>query len=340
MLQIGSGLLLSGCSSSYRAGEIMTVEKSIPSDQLGFTLIHEHIAIHYKGAKADYRWTTEEKARILEVMTKESNLLKAKGVTAIVDCTPAFMGRDPFLLKKLVSDTDSFNIITNTGFHGGGTSAFGSELGEDPFLPDWVRTASAEDLAAHWTAECKNGIEDSGVRPGFIKIGVDEVEERRELSENDSKLATAAAIASKQTGVVVVCHTQGVRSANQVCDKFGDQQSRLIIAHAHEFPADEINSFIDRGVRLSFDGINRGSYTDDALLTLLKNLSKTQKERVLLSQDAGYYATNSKLRDFRLENLHYVTETLLPNMHADDELGQSAIELIFEKNPAGAFAIA
>ena len=58
-------------------------------------------------------------------------------------------------------------------------------------------------LAARWIREAEHGIDGTPIRPGFMKIGVDEAP----LSDVDAKLVRAAAIAHSATGLTIASHT-------------------------------------------------------------------------------------------------------------------------------------
>jgi phosphotriesterase-related protein len=79
---------------------IMTVIGPIPADSMGVTLIHEHIMVDFLGAdKTGYhRWNREE---VIEMVLPYLVEAKKHGVKTILECTPAFLGRDPELMRIL-----------------------------------------------------------------------------------------------------------------------------------------------------------------------------------------------------------------------------------------------
>ncbi len=97
----------------------------------------------------------------------------------MLDCTPIFLGRDIILLQKLAAES-GMQILTNTGYYG---------AVENKYLPQWAFTESPEQIANRWINEFENGIENSSVKPGFIKISVDS----EHLSALHAKLAKASA---------------------------------------------------------------------------------------------------------------------------------------------------
>src|SRR4029450_9908689 len=89
---------------------------------------------------------------------------RASGCETLVECTPAYLGRDVRLLKRL-SDASGLNILTTTGYYG---------AANDKHLPRHAFTESADQLAARWTGEFERGIEGTAIKPAFMKMGVDE----------------------------------------------------------------------------------------------------------------------------------------------------------------------
>ena len=128
--------------------------------------------------------------------------VKARGVQTLIDCTPAWLGRDPGLLKRL-SRESGLRLVTNTGYYG---------AAGDKYVPAHAYTESADQLAARFVAEARDGIEGTGIRPGFIKTGVD----AGALSAIDRKLIAAAARCHLVTGLTVAVHTRDGAAAMDV----------------------------------------------------------------------------------------------------------------------------
>ena len=144
---------------------VQTVLGPIPASKLGVTLPHEHVMCDFIGAEHTdrHRWEVEAVVKRMRPFLAQ---LKERGVTGFIDCTPAYIGRDPRVLKRLAQET-GLHIVTNTGYYGGAN---------DKFVPRHAYDETADQLADRWVREWENGIEDTGVKPGFIKIGVDEIE--------------------------------------------------------------------------------------------------------------------------------------------------------------------
>ena len=170
----------------------MTVNGPVTVGKMGISLVHEHILVDFIGADSinSNRWDI---LKVIEKSLPHLKKIKDSGCQTFVDCTPAFLGRDPHLLKTL-SDSSGLNIITNTGYYG---------AGNNKFIPGYAFLETAEQLASRWITEWNEGIDGTGIKPGFIKIGVD----TGVLSEMHRKLITAAALTHLKTGLVIASHT-------------------------------------------------------------------------------------------------------------------------------------
>src|SRR5690606_7957491 len=177
----------------HAAGKkVMTVKGLVPAEALGRILCHEHVLVDFIGAKDTgyHRWDRED---VVRVVAPKLMAVKGSGFQTLFECTPAYLGRDPRLLVA-ISENTGLHIVTNTGFYG---------ARDNLFLPPLAWDATAEALSDLWIADWENGIEDTGVKPGFIKIGLDE----GTLSPMHRKLVRAAAITHRTTGLAIASHT-------------------------------------------------------------------------------------------------------------------------------------
>jgi len=75
--------------------------------------------------------------------------------------------------------------------------------------------ATIDELEAIWIREFEFGIDKPGIRPGFIKIGIDRGEG---LSEFHSKLVRAAAGTHLATGLTIACHTGPTQAVFEIAE--------------------------------------------------------------------------------------------------------------------------
>jgi phosphotriesterase-related protein len=249
----------------------------LPGD-LGRTLIHEHILIDIAGANrtAPGRYDGEE---VLRVVLPHLKALRSQGCRTFVDCTPAFLGRSPELLARL-SQASGLHILTNTGFYG----AAGGK-----YIPEFALSATAEDLAARWTGEFLAGIPPMGIRPAFVKVGVD----AGPLSKMSSKLISAAALTHLRTGMAIASHTgDGLAAMAQLnlLKSHGVSPAAFIWVHAQDEKDRSLHRrAAEAGAWIEFDGIS--SETVDENIGLIRESRRAgYLRRVLISQDvAGFH---------------------------------------------------
>jgi phosphotriesterase-related protein len=204
--------------------------------------------------------------------------VKALGGGTLVECTPAYLGRDPQLLRRL-AEASGLHILSNTGYYG---------ANQDKHLPPHAFTESADVIAARWIREWERGIDDSGIKPAFMKIGVDS----GRLSTVDAKLARAAALTHKATGLPIASHSgDGVAAFEQLdlIEQAGVPLSAFIWVHAHsEMDSSRHVGAARRGAWVEFDGLSEKSVERHVAL-VLQMRAAMQLDRVLVSHDAGWY---------------------------------------------------
>lgn len=258
--------------------KLMTVKGLVPAEELGRILSHEHVLVDFIGAKDTgyHRWSRED---VVRVVVPKLMAVKEAGFQTLLECTPAYLGRDPRLLVEL-SERTGLHIVTNTGYYG---------ARDNLFLPSQAWDATAGALSDLWIAEWEKGIEDTGVKPGFIKTGLDE----GALSSMHRKLVRAAAITHRATGLAIAAHTGTATGAFEALDILayeGVAASAYIWVHAQAEP--DIQHHITaakRGCWISLDGVqddNIDQYVDRILQLWTANLL----DKVLISQDAGWYS--------------------------------------------------
>lgn len=304
---------------------INTVDGSIPIENMGTTLIHEHFLVDFIGAEKIHqgRWDkTDVVNKILPLLLQA----KENGVRTIMDCTPAFLGRDVELLKML-SKQSSLQIITNTGYYG----AAGNK-----YLPSWAYTESAEDLAARWIGEFEDSIESSGVKPGFIKIGVD----GERLSTLHKKLVRAAALTHLKTGLTICSHTGIAALAIEEIAILKDMKihpSAFTWVHAQAEKDRSLHAkAASMGAWISLDGLGWGeieNYADSIhYLKQAKHLN-----RVLISHDAGWYKPGEP-GGGSITGYTDIFTKLVPILRTKG-FNNNELRQLLVKNPAEAFGI-
>ena len=322
-LPLLAGLHLAAKKKKY---SINTVNGSINADALGTTLIHEHFLVDFIGAdKTNFdRWDRDSVIKKVLPFLLEA---KEAGVKSIFDCTPNFLGRDVVLLQMLTQQS-GINIITNTGYYG----AVGNK-----YLPEWAFTESAEQLAARWIKEFEQGIDNTSIKPGFIKISVDASEGG--LSEIHKKLVRAAALTHLKTGLTICSHTGPSRAAFEeinILKASGVHPSTFVWVHAQQENDKTLQTKIARlGSWVSLDGIGWGDF-DNYADSIHQLKSKGFLQMVLISHDAGWYKPDEPNGEFK--GYTNIFTELIPRLKQKGFTAED-IDQLLVKNPSQAMGM-
>lgn len=304
---------------------VQTVSGKISPDEMGLTLIHEHILVDFIGADSTgyHRW---DKDSVIQRVLPFLEELKVRGVKTIVECTPSYLGKDPVLLSKLTELT-GIRFLTNTGYYG----AVGAK-----YLPKHAFEESAAQLSQRWVGEFREGIESTGIKPGFIKISVNE---GAVLSEVDKKLVQAAAITHLETGLLIVSHTGTWKTAKaeiDVLQESGVDVSNFVWVHAQtEKDFKNYTKAAEYGLWISLDGI---AWDVPGHLERIVFCKENKiLDRVLLSHDAGWYSPGEP-KGGNFVGFTALFDELVPLLK-EKGFTQKELDLILIENPAKAFSI-
>jgi phosphotriesterase-related protein len=252
---------------------VQTVLGPIDATELGPTLVHEHVYFSYPGDALDPTgtWT---RADAVAVGIDRMQELADHGIRTFVDPCPIEMGRDPELLAE-VSQRSGMQIVCATGF-------YLEKLG----LPYYWRLRTAEEIAELYAHEIQNGIGDTGIKPGIIKVASGDPP-----SDLEKKVIAAAAMAAAESGLTVITHCEasdGAETQQQILAEHGADLARCMIGHQDQ--AEKTQQLIDVIERGSFVGVDRIGLEilspDDHRVELITGvLGAGHGARLCLSQD-------------------------------------------------------
>jgi len=256
-------------------GSVMTVTGPVEGEQLGRTLVHEHLVISYYGEQYERttRWTRPE--IVARAVDKMGELLDA-GFRTFVDPCPIELGRDPELYAEVAQRT-GMQIVCTTGFY---TEHLGSGL------PFYWRARDPEEIAEFYLSELHDGIGTTGIRPGAIKAATGV-----EVTVAERRMLTGAALTQREAGVAIITHTEQSTNGDVQQDIFaehGADLSRVLIGHQDEQPElAEIRKLAERGTFVGMDRIGLEILAPDTRRA--DNVAGLVKEgfrdQVCLSQD-------------------------------------------------------
>ena len=134
---------------------INSVLGPIQVEELGTTLIHEHLGIGWPGWELDTEDFDRKKdgARIVKRLKEIHDL----GIRSIVDPCPMELGRDPEFAAEM-SDKSGIQIVVATGL-------YNDALG----IPVHFRLMDVDGIAEIYVKEIQEGIGETGIKAGIIK---------------------------------------------------------------------------------------------------------------------------------------------------------------------------
>ena len=210
----------------------------LDTSEMGFTLSHEHVGTNAAGLRHTYPEFID-RAGIIEQSVAALQEAHAEGVRTIIDVSTFDLGRDIGMIQE-VSRVSGVQIIAATGNHLAVPRPFG-EVSPDVIAPLYVR-------------EVEEGIENTGVKAGIIKVASD----RGGITEPQEIVLRAAARAQKQTGVPISTHTWSPDRVGEqqvkVLEEEGVDLTRVYIGHSNDdTDLDYLLGLLNKGVWLGLD---------------------------------------------------------------------------------------
>jgi phosphotriesterase-related protein len=268
------------------AGTMATVETvrgPVELDALGPTLMHEHVFVMDPEALQNYGsvWGApywDEDERVADAIEKLTAVREA-GIRTIVDATAVGLGRYIPRIQR-VNESVDLNFIVATGVY-----AFLQ-------LPNFLGYRSVDALAELFVREIREGIDDTGVKAGFLKCAVEE----HGLIGDVPRILAAVAAAAIETGAPVMVHTNARAKtglpALETLVEHGVDPARIVIAHMGDSNDMEyLRAVAAGGVWLGCDrfGIDHFNPTADRIRTLAALVAEGYADRIHLGHDAGCF---------------------------------------------------
>lgn len=302
-------------------GDIVTVTGQLPASQIGAMLPHEHIMSTF-GADLS-RYPEYDTKALFDSVVPYLKKVRELGCDVLADCTAIYFGRDPLILRRL-SELSGIHILTNTGYYG---------AADDRYIPEHAYNESATELATRWIHEWRDGIDGTGIRPGFIKIGVD----GPGLSDIDAKLIDAAAEAHLSTGLVIAGHTsgnsEGALEQIRRMKRIGAHPSAWIWVHAQNGDEDSILKAAEAGAWIEFDGVSKDSIEEHlGFVRMMK--ANGYMDQTLLSHDGNSFRANGR----EPKPYDALFTDFIPVLKQDG-FSQQEIQQLTASNPASAFQV-
>lgn len=244
------------------------------ADELGMILPHEHVFVDLRTPDQP-GYAEADAAEVLALMVPEIEAIKALGITALVECSTGGVGRRADM-DIAVSLATNFPIVVPTGNY------------REPWIPDWVRDASEAELGDWMLGELTDGMDETGVPAGWIKISAGD----DGITPLEARILRAAVRASKATGALIGSHTIRGRVVMDQLDIIaaeGGAADRFVSIHTHAEPDFGLHKAIAaRGAWIEYDNIGAVPVAESAAL-IVRALEAGLGPQLLISHDRGWF---------------------------------------------------
>jgi phosphotriesterase-related protein len=291
------------------------------ADELGMILPHEHVFVDLRTPDQP-GYAEADPADVVRVMAPQIEAIKARGITALVECSTGGVGLRVDI-DLAVSRATGLPIVVPTGNY------------REPWIPDWVRDASEAELEDRMYRDLAEGVGDTGVQAAWIKVSAGD----DGITPLEAKILRAAARAAQRTGAVIGSHTikgRVVMDQLGIIEAEGYRADRFISIHTQEEKDFGLNIAVaQRGAWIEYDHVGRAP---DAAVSelILRALDADLGSQLLLSHDRGWYdpAVPGGGTPTPYTHLSDVMLPLLRNRGVDE----AAIRQLTVANPFAAFA--
>ncbi|MCG8589509.1 MAG: phosphotriesterase-related protein [Proteobacteria bacterium] len=299
----------------------------IDLDDLGFTLMHEHILIANWSMRQSFADWVDIPGHIRKA-TEEVRSAGERGVNTIVDLTPINLGRDIHVIRE-VAERAEMQVIAATGLY----------WTEEPWIQGW----EVETLVDTLITDIEKGIQGTSSKAGIIKCATDHLG----VTPLNKKTLQVAARLHRATGVPISTHTSSAEHTGlrqiEVFEEEGVDLRRVVIGHCGDTEELEyLESILRTGC---FIGMDR--FGLDMMLSTAKRVSMVAElcrrgyaDQMVLSHDACCHIDwfpKSALAAVPNWNFRHISDDVVPALRkegvSEDQLHQLTVS-----NPRRVFA--
>ena len=314
--------------------QVNTVTGPIDVDDLGFTLMHEHVMVSAPGmfrSFPDLFGPGDKVERAIDTLKRA----KEHGIDTIVDATTHDLGKDPELLRK-VSEGSGVNIVNTTGWW--------------LDVPRFLRGASPNQLAREFIRDIEEGFRGTDIKAGILKCAADfeGVTPALEL------MARAVSRAHNETGLPIMVHSyptgQVARRQIQIFKEEGVDLTRVKIDHSNDTTDTEYLKWIlDQGCYLGLDRYpGRLVSPHMRTVTLERLMDMGYSDRLCPAHDCICLTIHNELPDGTIPDEHeftrsnvdqylYIHRHVIPDLK-EMGVGDDQIDELFVTNPRNFFS--
>ena len=317
------------------AGEVQTFRGPVAADDLGRTLIHEHVFVGAPELDLNFPHREWDEAAAVEQAVAGLARLHQRGIRTVVDLTVLGLGRDVGLVQSVAARSE-VNLLASTGYYCADA------------LPPWFRVngpgllidEGPDPLTRMFVEDIEVGIAGTGVRAAMLKV----VTDRPGMTPDVRRVMDAAAAAHRRTGVPITTHSYP--SSRNGLDQLafltgrGVEPTSVVVGHSGDSTdIDYLRELMDTGATVGMDrfGMEHVLPDDARLRTVLELLALGYAGQMVLSHDAAFFSriTPPSWRSTHVPNWHMenISTRIVPMLKdggaSDDDLDQMMV-----RNPA------
>lgn len=313
-------------------GKIQTVVGLLPPEELGPTLMHEHVLCDITppelasqgGSEVEitlenvweirYHWAKHlgnHRLNQEQIAVQELRRMREAGGQSLVDLSCVETKRNPLGLRR-VAEEARVNIVMGCGHY------------TEEFLSPEIAKKSADTLAQEMISDILKGVDGTDIRSGIIgEIGCS-----YPWTETEKRGMYAAVTAQQETGATISVHPgrnpEAPRKIIQFITDAGGDPTRTIVGHIERtiFDPETLLRLAETGCVIEYDffGIESSYYpfqeidmpNDGMRLNVIRGLIKEgHLSRVLISHDI---CTKTRLQHYGGHGYRYIFDYILPMM--------------------------
>jgi phosphotriesterase-related protein len=310
---------------------VETVQGAVDAQELGLTLVHEHVRFRDEAVAAEWPSRYDERLE-LDAALVAVNAAKAHGVRTIVDPTAMFGGRDVRFMKQ-VADQTGVRIVACTGIY------------SYDYLPHYFASRDVDVMADHFVEDVERGVQGTDIKAAFLKCAADAAG----VTDNVEKIHRAVARASVQTGAPIMAHSMPAVGTGPkqvaIFAEEGVDLAKVQIAHCGDSDdVDYVEALIDSGVYVGLDryGLEMYRPIDERNAVAAELLRRGHAERLMISQDfcasidwfppeaGAAFESSGAIRKW---SMTLVFEEVVPALRELGVMDDAVFETIFTENP-------
>ncbi|WP_432195542.1 phosphotriesterase family protein [Streptomyces sp. bgisy027] len=314
------------------APEIHTAAGPIRPENLGRTLVHEHVFVLGEEFRTNYQADWDEEKKVAEAV-RDLRELKSLGIDTIFDPTVLGLGRYIPRIQRIAEQVD-LNIVVATGLY-----TFNDVPHQFHYQGPGLMFDRPELLTELFIKDITSGIADTGVRAAFLKCAIDEPG----LTPGVERTMRAVAQASVETGTPITVHTHAASHtglvAQSVLEQEGVDLSKVILGHSGDSEdLDYLTALAERGSLLGMDRFGLDPFLPlDRRLDVLAELARRGfVESIVISHDASCFIDfcDPEAKRVMLPNWNYrhISEDVIPALR-ERGLSEADIDTILVANP-------